>query len=195
MPPTNAANATRAVADFDELYPNRFLKAGQLKGQKVTLTIASVHSEELEGETGKKWRGVMTFAGKDAQLVLNRTNGECLKSMFGRTVKDWIGKRITLFASEWNGEPCIRIWGSPDIDRDKTISIQLPRRKPTQMVMHATGKVNGGAGPNMERGTDKATRTRHVAPAAPPAHDPDTGEVHSDPEPPLTFDADDPEMF
>lgn len=123
--------------DFDELYPGRFIKAGELLGKQVTLTIASVDLDELEGEKGKKVKGIITFEKTSKQLVLNRTNGTCLREMFGRQIPAWVGKRITLFPSEWNGEPCIRIFGSPDIERDMQIEVALPRRRPIAMTMHA----------------------------------------------------------
>lgn len=130
-------NPMRRVVDFDELYPGRFLKAGTLKGQKVTLTIAAVHAEHLEGDAGKKWKGVVTFERTEMQLALNRTNGECFKAMFGREVPKWVGRKVTLFPGEWNGEPCIRVWGSPELEQDRAITIALPKRKPITMVMHA----------------------------------------------------------
>lgn len=123
--------------DWDELYPGRFLKAGELLGRKVVLTIADVDLEELQGDSGKKVKGVITFRDTPKQLALNRTNGTCLREMFGRKIPDWIGKRIAIFPGEWNGEPCIRIWGSPDIPEDKQIEVALPRRRPIPMVMHA----------------------------------------------------------
>lgn len=123
--------------DFDELYPGRFIKAGELLGKQVTLTIASVDLDELEGEKGKKVKGIITFEKTPKQLVLNRTNGTCLREMFGRQIPGWVGKRITLFPSEWNGEPCIRIFGSPDIQNDMQIEVALPRRRPIAMTMHA----------------------------------------------------------
>lgn len=123
--------------DFDELYPGRFIKAGELLGKQVTLTIASVDLDELEGEKGKKVKGIITFEKTPKQLVLNRTNGTCLREMFGRQIPAWVGKRITLFPSEWNGEPCIRIFGSPDITEDRQIEVALPRRRPISMTMHA----------------------------------------------------------
>jgi hypothetical protein len=39
----------------------------------------------------------------------------------------------------WNGEPAIRIWGSPDIERDLDVTVTLPRRKPFRKTMHKTG--------------------------------------------------------
>jgi hypothetical protein len=128
--------------DFDQLYPNRFLKAGELGEKKLTLTISAVDIEELEGDKGKKVKGIVSFEKTNKQFVLNRTNGTCIREMFGRKIPEWIGKRITLFAGEWNGEPCVRIWGSPDIDSDRSIEVALPRRKPIRMTMHVV-RANG----------------------------------------------------
>lgn len=123
---------------YDELYPGRFLKAGLLKGKKVTLTIKDVDIEKLPDENGKdKTKAIVSFVESEMQLVLPKTNGICLKSMFGAKLVDWNGKKVTLFEDQWNGEPCIRIWGSPDIQQDTTVQIALPRRRPFPMVMHA----------------------------------------------------------
>lgn len=129
--------------DWDELYPNRFIKAGELRGKPATLTIDSVNVEELESDSGKKVKGVIGFRETTKSLALNKTNGICLRAMFGRKLSDWEGKRVTLFPSTWNGEDCIRIWGSPDIERDEEIVVQLPRKKPIKMTMHRVEKSNG----------------------------------------------------
>lgn len=129
--------------DWDQLYPNRFLKAGEFLGKKVTLTIKDVTIEELEGEKGTQAKGLISFKETPKQLALNRTNGICLKAMFGRKIPDWIGKRVTLYPSvvesgAMRGEPCIRIFGSPDIAQDFDATIQLPRKRPISMTMHKT---------------------------------------------------------
>lgn len=131
----------RKPVDWNELFPGRFLKAGDLQGKKVTLTISDVDTEELEGDSGKKTKGILSFRETQRQLALPKTNGICLREMFGRKVADWIGKRITLFEDVWNGEPCIRIWGSPDIESDMVVTIALPRRKPFPMTMHKVEKA------------------------------------------------------
>jgi hypothetical protein len=128
--------------DWDELYPGRFLKASDLKGAKVTVKIASVSLEELIGDKGAQVKGVMTFEGKEKALALNKTNGICLKEMFGKKVQEWVGHRVTLFAGNWNGDECIRIWGSPELDKDRPITVSLPRKRPFEMIMH---KVTGPA--------------------------------------------------
>lgn len=139
--------------DWDELYPGRFLKAGDFKGKNVTLKISAVKIEELIGDKGPQIKGVIAFEKTEKQWALNKTNGLCLKAMFGRSVQDWVGKRVTLFPSTWDGEICIRVFGSPEIREDMTVQIALPRKRPFEMTMHKTG-------PNA------------AAPAAPPAQQP-----------------------
>lgn len=131
--------------DWDQLYPGRFIKAGNLLGKKATVTISSVDLDELEGDKGKKIKGIISFKESTLQLALNKTNGICLKAMFGRKLADWEGKRITLFPSQWSGEDCIRIWGSPDIEKDIQVTVALSRKKPFDMTMHKV--VKGEAQP------------------------------------------------
>jgi len=123
--------------DWDELYPGRFIKASDLKGKKVTLTISRVRVEELIGDKGPQMKGIINFEGKDKALALNKTNGLCLKAMFGRKVQEWVGHKATLFASTWDGDECIRIWGSPELTEDRQVTIALPRKRPFDMTMHA----------------------------------------------------------
>lgn len=126
------------INDWDELYPGRFLKAGLLApNEKRILTIASVTRDELVGNKGPQIKGIVGFREDTMALALNKTNGICLREMFGRVPYQWVGRRIALFATEWGGEPCIRIWGSPDLEQDIEVTIELPRKKPFRMVMHA----------------------------------------------------------
>lgn len=125
--------------DFDQLYPGRFIKAGELLGKKVTLTIADVDLEDLMGEDNKpKAKATLSFKETEKQMVMCKTNGICLKAMFGKKLSDWLGKRITIFPDTWNGEPAIRIWGSPDIEEESEVEVALPRRRPFKKTMHRT---------------------------------------------------------
>lgn len=123
--------------DFDQLYPGRFIKAGELLGKKVTLTITDVELEGLLGEDGKeKAKAVISFKETDKKHVACKTNGVCLREMFGKKLSDWVGKRVTIFPDQWNGEPCIRVWGSPDIEKEFDVLVSLPRRRPFNKTMH-----------------------------------------------------------
>jgi hypothetical protein len=132
---------------YDQLYPGRFIKAAELLGKKVTLTITDVELEDLEGDDGKKTKALVRFKESPKMLVICKTNGICIKEMFGKQIADWIGKRITIFEDVWNGEPCTRIWGSPDIPDNMDVSIQLPRRRPMARTLH---KVEVGANKRLE---------------------------------------------
>lgn len=150
---------------YDELYPGRFIKAGELKEKKVTLTISDVDIEELVGDDGKKVKCIISFKESEKKLVACKTNGYSIKSMFGVKLAEWIGKRITIYPDIWNGEPCIRIWGSPDIERDIEITVSLPRRRPFNKTMH---RVTIGAGPRpvasgKQPSGEPPTDAKHIA--------------------------------
>lgn len=135
--------------DYDELFPGRFLKSGQFKGRDVTLTVKGIRIEKLPQEKGgDRAKGIVSFAETELEWVLNRTNGECVKAMFGRNTDEWIGKKITLwpapfvssFGDSGEGDTCIRVRGSPELTVDKKIEIHLPRKKPIHMTMKSTRK-------------------------------------------------------
>jgi hypothetical protein len=144
--------------DWDELYPGRFLHAADLKGKKVTVRISDVSLEELVGDKGPQVKGLMSFEGKDKQFALNKTNGILIKAMFGRKLADWVGKRITLFEDTWDGEPCLRVWGSPDIKEDIEVTVALPRKRPfnrTLRKMNAPTPVQQSSPPPSVAGGDE----------------------------------------
>src|SRR5882724_2175121 len=121
---------------YDQLYPGRFIKAGELLGKKVTLTMTDIELEDLQGDDGvKKVKCIVSFKETDKKLVACKTNGFCIKEMFGPQLTAWVGKRVTLFEDVWNGEPCTRIWGSPDITEDLEVTVALPRRRPFKKIM------------------------------------------------------------
>lgn len=139
--------------DYETLFPGRFIKAVDLKGKDVTLTIASIAAEEIDGKT----KAVITFEGTKKQLVLNRTNAEAVKLMFGRETNDWLGKRITIYpatiqdAFGGGGDiPATRVRGSPDISKPMSASVQRGR-KTIRVAVQPTGKPapkgNGKAHP------------------------------------------------
>lgn len=133
---------------YDQLYPGRFIKAVELLGKKVTLTISDVELEDLEGDDGKKTKALMRFKETPKMLILCKTNGICVKEMFGKQIAAWLGKRLTIFEGIWNGEPATRVWGSPDIPEEMEVEVSLPRRRPFKMTMHkveTSTKPKGGA--------------------------------------------------
>lgn len=106
--------------DYKLAYPGRFVEGPDLKGQDVTVTIAAVKVEEMDGKT----KLILRFEGAKKELVVNRTNAEAFRLMFGRETDGWISKRVTLFpitikdpfSSDENATVvAVRVRGSPDI--------------------------------------------------------------------------------
>lgn len=154
--------------DYDQLFPGRFMKSGEFQGKDVTLKIATIRTEELpdeKGKDGKRVRGIIGFHGTKKELVLNRTNGECLKALFGRDTDNWIGKRVTFFPAPYTdsftGEvgTAIRVRGSPEIASDTNVEIRLPKKKAFNMKMKKTTSGKPAAKPapepEMEPGADQ----------------------------------------
>lgn len=165
------ATSRPAPVDYDELFPGRFLKAGLFRGKRHTLTIAAVEVEALPQDNGKdRDRGVISFRETPKQLVLNSTNGQCIRAMFGKTIANWIGKRVTLASEKarFGRETvdAVRVVGSPDIDHDIIATIALPRKKPVDRKLERTAP-NGRS--------SKPRASQHEPP--PEAYDDTTGEV------------------
>jgi hypothetical protein len=153
--------------DFDELFPGRFLKAGEFKDKKVTLTMTKIKLEELVGDKGAVVKGVVMFKETEKHWALNKTNGMCLRAMFGRQVQAWVGRRVTLYPGSWDGEQAIRVWGSPDIDKDQDVQIALPRKRPFNMMMHAMRKPAGPAAQTQSTSAAESEGAGGVAAADP----------------------------
>ena len=137
-------------ASFDEMFPGRFLKAGLFKDKPVTLTISDVTIEALPSDKGgDQTRGIIHFKQTPMQLCLNKTNGVCLRKMFGNRPLEWVGKRVTFvpekdkFGSET--VDAIRIQGSPDLESAVEVEIRMPRKKPKKRRLVVTGKAQAPA--------------------------------------------------
>jgi hypothetical protein len=80
----------------------------------VTVTIAGVKAGQLVGEKGRTAKKpIITFAGKQKALAANKTNCRTIAAMYGTDTRQWVGKRITLYATttEFGGKQmdCIRV--------------------------------------------------------------------------------------
>lgn len=114
---------TQSNFDTSLMYPSAYLKADDLD-KDYTLTMTRVeHSELTMVGNIKKWSYLLYFdeTAKSAKksnteeksLVLNKTNTMIIKGMYGKLTKEWIGKKVTLYATttKLRGKvvPCIRI--------------------------------------------------------------------------------------
>jgi hypothetical protein len=81
--------------NIDKAFAGNFLKADDIE-EDTTLTISKVAIETV----GTDERPIVYFDGHEKGLVLNKTNKETIKGLYGKETDDWIGNKITLFTTE-----------------------------------------------------------------------------------------------
>ena len=91
---------------------SQYLKAADLVGKTVNVTIEAV--EDVEFEKGLK--PVLSFKGKEKKLVVNATNFDTLSDAFGGFTEAWVDKTITLAGEK------ITVKGQ----RTDTIKVRIP---------------------------------------------------------------------
>ena len=142
------ASDRRRPKTWDDLYPKRFLNAESFAGKKVTLTITDLYVEELPNDTGKvEEHGILVFKETKREMKVNYTNGTCMRMMLGigDDPTKLIGHRVTFYPENVPfGKEMklgIRVWGSPELERDMVVEVPMPRRKrPERHTMHAVRK-------------------------------------------------------
>ncbi len=99
----------KASADHvDLMFPNRYLKAADMKGREVEMTIDSVVMETLKRSDGSEdLKPVVYFVEtkdrKDADrkvLVLGKTTAAQIASLHGKGTGGWTGKKVTLYSAK-----------------------------------------------------------------------------------------------
>jgi hypothetical protein len=109
-----------------EMYPSRWLAAADLENADHVVTITDIDSEEVaKGEA--KW--IVHFKELDKGLVLNKTNTRMIALLLGDDTDDWLGRRITLFATQ------------VDFQGEQFDAIRVRKKLPKPV---AAGKGGGG---------------------------------------------------
>lgn len=98
------------MANINEAFPSKYLRAADLQGRTPTVTIAEVKMETV----GEDNRLVVYFTGKDKGLVLNKTNANAIADILGDEDTDnWTDGQIKLITAkvDFQGKrvPAIRI--------------------------------------------------------------------------------------
>ena len=86
--------------NINDAYPSPFLKADDLKGRNVTVTICDVTLEELGQGRDKETKLILAFHGKEKKMVCNKTNANTITKLYGPETDGWIDQVITLTARE-----------------------------------------------------------------------------------------------
>lgn len=99
-----------------EAFPSQRLKADDLQGRRIAVTIETVEMEEVGQGDKKETKPCAHFRGKDKSLVLNRTNWNRLADFLkSDDSDDWSGRSVVLGVEkvDFQGKrvPAIRVLG------------------------------------------------------------------------------------
>jgi hypothetical protein len=128
---------------WQAMFRGDYVTAAEMGDARPTLTIAGAKVVRLAGEDGReKDKGVVTFRETDRGWVICKTVAACLGAMFGDETDGWVGKRVTLYATEVavgrEKKLGIRVVGSPDLAKPVEAEIRLPRKRPFKMKLIPT---------------------------------------------------------
>lgn len=106
--------------NIEQAFPSNYIKAADLQGKTVNVTIARVLMEEIGQAKDRK--PVIYFDGKEKGLVLNRTNSNTIAQVYGQETDDWIGGELTLFTvmTDMQGRSV------------EAVRVRIPPRRPSQ---------------------------------------------------------------
>lgn len=84
---------------LSEAFPSNFLKADDLNGKSVVVTISEIEFDKI-GKEDKTKKIILSFRGKDKKMAVNKTNATTISKLYGDDTDGWIGKPIKLVSRE-----------------------------------------------------------------------------------------------
>lgn len=129
---------------ISDTFQSKYLKAADLNGRTVRVTIASVFSESMDDG---KVKPIMFFQNAQKGLVLNRTNASTIAMAFGDDTDNWIGATIELFpqavAFQGQMQPAIRV--KVPADNGPAFAAQnkapVPQAAPDRIIPNAANRA------------------------------------------------------
>jgi hypothetical protein len=109
--------------NIDDLFPSRFLKATELPEGELPVQIDYVQTEEMQ--KGGEEKPVVYFVGGKKGLVLNKTNKDTIKEVFGGETDGWRGKNVVLYTTT------VTMQGRQVL----AIRVRVPRQRPPAAVV------------------------------------------------------------
>ena len=92
-----------------DAFPSNYLKAADLQGRVVVVTIDRCEMEDI----GDERKPILFFQGKQKGMVLNKTNANNVAVLYGDDTDEWTGQPVELFEAmvDFQGKtvPAIRI--------------------------------------------------------------------------------------
>jgi hypothetical protein len=82
--------------NINDAFPSSYIKAADLQGRPVRVTVESCQLEDLDGEQ----KPVLRFRGKQKGMVLNRVNAGTLSAALGDETAAWTGREIEIYPDQ-----------------------------------------------------------------------------------------------
>ena len=83
--------------DINQAFPSRFLKAADLNGRPVRLSIADVTMEKM---VNGQIKPAVAFSKTNKLFILNKVNSNVIAKVYGKDTDGWIGREIVLYPTE-----------------------------------------------------------------------------------------------
>ena len=112
--------------NINDAFPSKYLKASDLAGHNVNVTIANVVTEDI-GKGEEKL--IIYFHGKQKGMVLNKTNANNIAAIYGPETEDWVGQPIVIFEAmvDFQGKtvPALRVRAPQPKNRPRAVPNQV----------------------------------------------------------------------
>lgn len=86
--------------NINNAFPSKWLKSGDVEDGDLSLTIKSVSLEEVGSGEQAEQKPILYFHETEKGMVLNKTNADTIARLYTPETDAWIGKPITIFATE-----------------------------------------------------------------------------------------------
>lgn len=84
------------MSDINSFFPGKYIKASDLNGKPLVITITSFGIEKV----GDDDKPVLRFEGSTQGLVVNKTNAMSLGAILGNDTSMWLGMRVELYPTK-----------------------------------------------------------------------------------------------
>jgi hypothetical protein len=89
-----------SMPSINEMYPSDWLKASDCQDGDMTLTITNITKERIGNGRDAQDKWALYFEEVEKGMILNKTNTMTIAKLYGDDTDDWIGKKVTLYATE-----------------------------------------------------------------------------------------------
>jgi hypothetical protein len=108
--------------NIQNAFPSKWLKSGDIEEGDLNLTIKAVQIENIGQGDEQESKPVIYFEETEKGMVLNKTNADTISRLHTTETDNWIGKKISIFATE------------VDFAGKQTLALRVRMRAPKQVT-------------------------------------------------------------